>query len=142
MIREYTEQDKEMLKDYLDEEPYGRVILTAVEEYGTDSPFQTVYLDVRDGKLEGVYLCICRNIMLYCKENKVDIDFLEQMISVMVPDKVAGRKDNVNIVSWLLTDYQAEYGKRLPEVCGENGELLEWMTEEEKYGGEWSVLVK
>ena len=42
---------------------------------------------------------IYKNVLLYSKENQVEIDFLEQMLSVLVPEMVIGRKDNVNIVS-------------------------------------------
>ena len=114
MIRVCTINDKEK---YLQEEPYAGAILAAIEEFGFDEKFQTVYLDSEKRNLDtegeqeteetvkGVYLWFHKNLLLYSKENKVDIDFLEQMIFMAAPDCVVGRKDNVNIVSWLLTDY-------------------------------------
>ena len=116
MIRVCAINDKEILEKYLQEEPYAGAILAAIEEFGFDEKFQTVYLDSEKRNLDtegeqeteetvkGVYLWFHKNLLLYSKENKVDIDFLEQMIFMAAPDCVVGRKDNVNIVSWLLTE--------------------------------------
>ena len=43
----------------------------------------------------------------------MDIDFLEQIVSMQVPEVVAGRPDNVNVISWLLTDYRQEKAQRI-----------------------------
>ena len=72
MVRECTGNDIEMITAYLQDEPYGRAILIAVKEYGFEKRFQTVYVDVineEDGmvKLNGVYLFLHRNVILYCK---------------------------------------------------------------------------
>ena len=67
---------------------------------------------------------IYKNVLLYSKENQVEIDFLEQMLSVLVPEMVIGRKDNVNIVSWLLTDYRMDTVDQIPELCDEEGNAL------------------
>ena len=45
MIRVCTINDKEILEKYLQEEPYAGAILAAIEEFGFDEKFQTVYLD-------------------------------------------------------------------------------------------------
>lgn len=146
MIRECTEHDTEMITAYLQDEPYGRAILSAVREFGFKERFQTVYVDVtneEDGsvKLNGVYLFLHRNIILLCKENHVDIDFLEQWMGISAPDKVAGRKDNVNIVSWLLTDYQMETGATDPAVTDADGALINCLRGAE-YEGEWALLTR
>ena len=91
--------------------------------------------------VSGVYLWIHRNLMLYCSTNQVDIDFLEQMIGEVQPDKVVGRRDNVNIVSWLLTDYNMETGKTLPEITDKEGNPVECLGRPE-HEGEWAVLIK
>lgn len=41
---------KEILEKYLQEEPYAGAILAAIEEFGFDEKFQTVYSDF--GKTE------------------------------------------------------------------------------------------
>ena len=76
---------------------------------------------MRRKKISGVYLWLHGTLLLYCKENQVGIDFLEEMMGIEAPQKVAGRKDNVNIVSWLLTDYDLETGKTLPELTDKDG---------------------
>ena len=43
MIRVCTINDKEILEKYLQEEPYAGAILAAIEEFGFDEKFQTVY---------------------------------------------------------------------------------------------------
>lgn len=146
MVRECTGNDIEMITAYLQDEPYGRVILTAVKEYGFEKRFQTVYVDVineEDGtvKLNGVYLFLHRNVILYCKENHVDIDFLEQWMGISAPDKVAGRKDNVNIVSWLLTDYNMETTAARADIADADGHLIECLSGPQ-YEGEWAILTR
>ncbi len=148
MIRLCTEADKEPLTDYLKDEPYGRAIAAAIEGFGLDARFQTVYLDEalkEEGECEkeirGVYLWMYNNLLLYSKENQIEIDFLEQMMGIQAPERVAGRKDNVDIVSWLLTDYHMETGKTLPEITGENGKTVECLDRRE-HEGEWAVLTR
>ena len=106
MIRECKASDLETLEVYLKEEVYGKVILSLIEKNGFEQADQSVYGDFEEGVCKGVYLCIYKNLLVYCKENQVDIDFLEQIVSMQVPEVVAGRPDNVNVISWLLTDYR------------------------------------
>ena len=110
-----------------------------------DAPFETVYIDEEAGgesaekKVRGVYLWLHGTLILYCKENQVGIDFLEEMMGIEAPRMVAGRKDNVNIVSWLLTDYDMETGKALPEFTDKEGNPVECLGRTE-HEGEWAVL--
>lgn len=147
MIRVCTEADRPVLEEYLKDEPYGRLIADAVDAFGIDAPFQIVYIDEAPGgqdadkKISGVYLWLHGTLVLYCKENQVGIDFLEEMMGIEAPQKVAGRKDNVNIVSWLLTDYVMETGKTLPELTDKEGNLVECLGKAE-HEGEWAVLTR
>lgn len=146
MIRECKKEDLTALEGYLSAEPYGRAILTAIREYGLDEKFQTVYMNVQPGaevtaeRITGVYLWLHRNLMLYCSTNQVDIDFLEQMIGEIQPDLVAGRKDNVNIVSWLLTDYNLATDVEIPQFLDADGREIGCMAEHPEHRGGWSVL--
>ena len=154
MIRVCTINDKEILEKYLQEEPYAGAILAAIEEFGFDEKFQTVYLDSEKRNLDtegeqeteetvkGVYLWFHKNLLLYSKENKVDIDFLEQMIFMAAPDCVVGRKDNVNIVSWLLTDYHFKKSDMIHELVYEEGKTTPCFEAKEEYAGEWGYLKK
>lgn len=145
MIRVCKEADKEVLAEYLKDEPYGKAIAAALEAFGVDAPFETVYIDEEPGgesaekKVRGVYLWLHGTLILYCKENQVGIDFLEEMMGIEAPRMVAGRKDNVNIVSWLLTDYDLETGKTLPEFTDKEGNPVECLGRTE-HEGEWAVL--
>ena len=115
MIRVCKDADIAALEGYLKDEPYGKAIAAALAEFGAEAPFETVYIDEEPGgedaekKVRGVYLWLHGTLILYCKENQVGIDFLEEMMGIEAPRMVAGRKDNVNIVSWLLTDYDLIY---------------------------------
>ena len=82
MIRECNASDLETLEAYLKEEVYGKVILSLIEKNGFEQAAQSVYGDFEEGVCKGVYLCIYKNLLLYCKENQVDIDFLEQIVSM------------------------------------------------------------
>ena len=145
MIRVCKEADKEVLAEYLKDEPYGKAIAAALEAFGVDAPFETVYIDEEPGgesaekKVRGVYLWLHGTLILYCKENQVGIDFLEEMMGIEAPRMVAGRKDNVNIVSWLLTDYVMRTGKALPEFTDKEGNPVECLGRAE-HEGDWAVL--
>lgn len=147
MIRLCTEADRSILESYLMEEPYGRAIAGAVEASGMDTPFQTVYIDEEPGteeagqKVRGVYLWLHGTLLLYCKDNQVGIDFLEEMMGIEAPQMVAGRRDNVNIVSWLLTDYNMETGRTLPGIRDKEGNPVEYL-EKAEHEGEWAVLTR
>lgn len=138
MLRICMTSDMEMLREYLAKEVYGKPILHAVETYGFDEMFQTVYADVENGICRGVYLWIYNNLFLYCDTNQVDIDFLEQMAGIRTPNTVSGRKDNVNVVSWLLTDYTKKEQDNIPDVQDENGNIA--LPVRTEWNGEWSVL--
>lgn len=148
MIRECNENDRQLLKDYLKNEPYGKAILEAVNVYGFDNAGQTVYIDMpavkeNGGKSEipkGVYLWIDRNLLLYSADNQVNIDFVEQMTGVVSPEVVAGRKDNVNIVSWLLSDYQMEIGNNIPALKDKDGKMIDCFMSAELKGEQWGML--
>ena len=145
MIRLCKEADRAALAEYLKDEPYGRMIADAVDTFGVEAPFLIVYIDEAPGgedadkKISGVYLWLHGTLVLYCKENQVGIDFLEEMMGIEAPRMVAGRKDNVNIVSWLLTDYDMETGKALPEFTDKEGNPVECLGRAE-HEGDWAVL--
>lgn len=143
MIRECNASDLETLEAYLKEEVYGKVILSLIEKNGFEQAAQSVYGDFEEGVCKGVYLCIYKNLLLYCKENQVDIDFLEQIVSMQVPEVVAGRPDNVNVISWLLTDYRQEKAAAMPELLDQEGQPQE--SDEECSGAVekgWGILLK
>ena len=142
MIRECTAGDMEMLNGYLGKETYGKAVLAAIREYGFDRNFQTVYADVEGEKCQGVYLWLYRNLLLYCRDNKVEIDFLEQMFGIQTPDLVAGRKDNVNIVSWLLTDYKKEEKEQMPELFDDSPAVIRCFADGAEDEENWSVLTR
>ena len=121
--------------------PYFARLMHSALICPSEQKFQSVYMDIEEEQCKGVYLMIYKNVLLYSKENQVEIDFLEQMLSVLVPEMVIGRKDNVNIVSWLLTDYRMDTVDQIPELCDEEGNALKRDTRK-KEGQEWGVLYK
>ena len=66
-----------------------------------------------------------------------------QSVSMQVPEVVAGRPDNVNVISWLLTDYRQEKAAAMPELLDQEGQPLE--SDEECSGAVekgWGILLK
>ena len=125
MIRECNASDLETLEAYLKEEVYGKVILSLIEKNGFEQAAQSVYGDFEEGVCKGVYLCIYKNL------------------SMQVPEVVAGRPDNVNVISWLLTDYRQEKAAAMPELLDQEGQPLE--SDEECSGAVekgWGILLK
>ncbi len=107
MVKECTEQDRSTLINYLNQEPvYNTFMLADIEDFGFGEKFQTVYMDVEQGECIGVYLCFYQNLLVYSKEGKMNISFLEQLISWFIPDVVMGKTEDVKIVQRILFDYQ------------------------------------
>lgn len=141
MIRECTETDREILGGYLEEDSYGQAILHLIDEFGFEQKFQSVYMDIEEEQCQRCLSYDLQKCTALFEREQVEIDFLEQMLSVLVPEMVIGRKDNVNIVSWLLTDYRMDTVDQIPELCDEEGNALKRDTRK-KEGQEWGVLYK
>ena len=145
MIRVGKDADIAALEEYLKDEPYGKAMAAVMDEFGAGGPVGTGGIDEEPGgedaekKVLVVFFWLHGSLILYCKENQVGIDFLEEMMGIEAPRMVAGRKDNVNIVSWLLTDYDMETGKVLPEFTDKEGSPVECLGRAE-HEGEWAVL--
>ena len=107
MIIQCTEKDREMLVSFLEKDPvYNTFILADIEDMGFDSSVQTVYAEVEEGECVGVYLCFYKNLLISCEENRTNVDFLEQLFGMFLPDVVMGKPETVRVAGWLLTDYR------------------------------------
>ena len=117
MIRECTETDRERLVSYLEEDAYGQAIFHLIDEFGFEQKFQFVDMDIEEEQCKGVYLMIYKNVLLYSKEHQVEIGFLEQMLSVLVPEMVIGLRAHVNMVCWLLPESRMATVNQIAALC-------------------------
>lgn len=109
MVRECTGDDRKLLFEYLKQEAvYNTFILADIADFGFDEVFQTVYVDEEPDGIKGVYLCFYKNFLLYCRNNEVNMPFLEQLFSVYTPDVVMGKTEDVRKIQWILPDYTLE----------------------------------
>lgn len=109
MMIQCTEKDREMLISCLKEEAvYNTFLLADIEDFGFEEEFQTVFAEVENGECIGVYLCYYRNLLIYCRNNRVNVDFLEQLFGMFLPDVIMGRPESVRVAQWLLSDYEME----------------------------------
>lgn len=132
--------DKDMkpsLLSYLKEEAvYNTFLLADIENYGFDKEFQTVYADLEEGKIKGVYLKFYNNFIVYSKEDQVDEGFLEQWFRNWKPEVVMGKAGTVKKMCQLLPDYhyKEEYLYLL-----ESQEKLNLCFEKEKKKAEGTI---
>lgn len=104
--------------DYLREEAvYNTFLLADIADFGFDESFQTVYLDEEQGKIKGVYLSFYQNFLLYCKENEVNAEFLQELFSGQIPDVIMGKVEDVRKVQGVLQNCATG----LPEANGTIG---------------------
>lgn len=109
MVIQCKEKDREMLFGFLKQEAvYNTFLLADIADFGFDEEFQTVFAEVENGECIGVYLCFYKNLLISCRDNRVNVDFLEQLFGMFVPDVIMGRPENVRVAHWLLTDYDLE----------------------------------
>jgi DNA-binding GntR family transcriptional regulator/predicted GNAT family acetyltransferase len=128
MIKECKEQDRSALISYLNQEPvYNTFMLADIEDFGFEEKFQTVYMDVEQGECIGVYLCFYQNLLVYSKDENINISFLEQLISWFIPDVVMGKTQDVKIVQRILCDY--ELTQRPLYLCDSADNLVEEKAE-------------
>lgn len=141
MIRVYTAEDEKIASEYLKKSPYGQAIQAILKEYGTTDMGMTAYIDVTEaGVCEGFYAFLYRNLVLYCEKNKVEVDFLEELFGIREPLLVAGRRDNVLVASWLLTEYSMREGQPAPALVDEEGRPVRCAEAMSLAGGDWAVL--
>lgn len=109
MVRQCTEEDRKALFEYLKQEAvYNTFLLADIADFGFDEAFQTVYVDEEPDGIRGVYLCFYQNFLLYCRDDEVNMPFLEQLFSVYAPDVIMGKTEDVRKLQWILTDYTLE----------------------------------
>ena len=128
MVRICGEKDREILIRYLKQEAvYNTFMLADISDFGFDEEFQTVYMDEEEGKIKGVYLCFYKNLILYSKENEVNLPFLENLFFGFVPDVVMGKTENIDCVREVLKDYTGE--SKVLYLLEETGKLLDEAAE-------------
>lgn len=128
MVRICGEKDREILIRYLKQEAvYNTFMLADISDFGFDEEFQTVYMDEEEGKIKGVYLCFYKNLILYSKENEVNLPFLENLFSGFVPDVVMGKTENIDCVREVLKDYTGE--SKVLYLLEETGKLVDGAAE-------------
>lgn len=94
-IRICTEADRNMLNEFLNEKPvFHTFLLSDIEQYGFDKPFQTVYVQEQAGKCQGVFMKYFQNLILAGIENALDY----QKIATLVSDEITTIMGNAEIV--------------------------------------------
>jgi len=135
--RGYKQVREAILRDQHGLCAYCEVGIKLAEEDSRILPILRQKNGVSAARNEGLEKAQGEFIMFVDADDKLD----PQMLSVLVPEMVIGRKDNVNIVSWLLTDYRMDTVDQIPELCDEEGNALKRDTRK-KEGQEWGVLYK
>ncbi len=84
-----------MLNEFLNEKPiFHTFLLSDIEQYGFDKPFQTVYVQEQTGKCQGVFMKYFQNLILAGIENVLDY----QKIATLVSDEITTIMGNAEIV--------------------------------------------
>ena len=92
MIKQCTNEDKELLLAYLkDEDVYNTFLIADIESYGFEQEFQKVYMEISKGQCRGVYLTFYQNLIIYSKENEINITFLQNLFIDFQPDIIMGK---------------------------------------------------
>lgn len=75
MIKKCREEDRKMLKDYLNQKPvYHTFLLSDLDRYGFDKDYQTIYMQEENGDCVGVFLKYFNNFILAGDEEKLDYE--------------------------------------------------------------------
>lgn len=95
------------LLEYLKEEAvYNTFLLADIVNYGFDKEFQTIYGDMEEDGLKGVYLKFYNNLIVYSHKNIIDRQFLSTWFKDWKPEVVMGKSAVVKEIYGLLPDYQ------------------------------------
>ncbi len=108
MVIQCTEKEERILLDYLKQEAvYHTFLLADIANFGFDHEFQTVYGDIRDDQVYGVYLKFYGNLIVAGRAEDIDEGFLQKLFESWKPDVVMGKEAVVNRIFKLLPDYTA-----------------------------------
>ena len=109
MIKQCTNEDKELLLAYLkDEDVYNTFLIADIESYGFEQEFQKVYMEISKGQCRGVYLTFYQNLIIYSKENEINITFLQNLFIDFQPDIIMGKLECIEKLEELLIIYHKE----------------------------------
>lgn len=117
------------LLEYLKEEAvYNTFLLADIVNYGFDKEFQTIYGDMEDDGLKGVYLKFYSNLIVYSRKNKIEKQFLKTWFQDWKPKVIMGKSSMVKEIHKLLPDYNY---KEEPLYLLDSKENLEksWLRE-------------
>lgn len=106
MVIKCSKDEEAMLLEYLKEDAvYHTFLLADIQNFGFEQEFQTVYADIQEDKVQGVYLKFYGNLILAGREGGCDEPFLKKLLEQWTPDVVMGKESLVKEVSRFLPQY-------------------------------------
>lgn len=109
MVIRCGEDMRERLLEYLREEPvYNTFLLADISNFGFDKDFQTVYAEMEEDSIHGVYLTFYQNLIIYSREGRMNQEFLKDLFAGWSPAVVMGRSADVRQAAGVLPGYRLE----------------------------------
>lgn len=82
MLKKCITDNLEQLLEYLnDEKEYNTFLIADINAYGFESDCQDVWMDIEEEQCKGVYLRFYSNLLVYSKEEKLNIDIMKELLS-------------------------------------------------------------
>lgn len=95
MLRKCGEEDRERLKEFLNEKPvYHTFLISDLDKYGFDKDFQTIYMQEEEGRCIGVFLKYFYNLIVSGEDQELD----HEAVSRLADDKITTIMGNAEVV--------------------------------------------
>ena len=95
MLRKCGEEDRERLKEFLNEKPvYHTFLISDLDKYGFDKDFQTIYMQEEEGRCIGVFLKYFYNLIVAGEDQELD----HEAVSRLADDKITTIMGNAEVV--------------------------------------------
>lgn len=110
MVITCSKKEETMLLAYLEQDAvYHTFLLADIINFGFEREFQTVYADIRDGEVKGVYLKFYSNLIVAGREEDLAEEFLKELFENWKPQVIMGKLALVQRIHKLLPEYNESF---------------------------------
>ena len=107
MIKRCIKTAEEKLLNYLSNEAvFNTFMIADILNYGFEQEFQSIYADIEEDSISGVYLKFYENLIVYSHLNRIDRKFMKEWLQDFSPAVIMGKAKLVSVFQELLPSYQ------------------------------------
>jgi len=120
MLKKCVTDNLQQLLEYLhDEKEYNTFLIADINSYGFESDCQDVWMDVESEECRGVYLRFYSNLLVYSKEEALNIEIMKKLLSEYDIAVIMGKSSLLSPIEEKI-GYYGGGSKHLYRLAGED----------------------